>query len=172
MTGRSLPGIIACLGLLLVCGAAFAQPAGCMSDQAGDPPRTVIRCADGLTITAEAAARLRLKVGRGGGVRGIILDDKAVFVDTGGRRPRGFQVQAPYAIASVRGTRFAVDAAPDDSAVFVQRGTVDVTRRSSGAKVTLRDGDGVHVRPGERVLTVNQWAPAARASLLGRLGER
>lgn len=150
-------------------GASAQQPAGCTSSTRTDPPRTVFTCRGGVVIEAEAAARFRIVPPQGGGaVDAVELDGKGVLVDLPPRRGR-FQILTPHAIASVRGTVYALDVTATATAVFVQEGSVRVTRRDGSEPVTLGAGEGVDVSPGTP-LTVRRW-PAARASLLlGRFG--
>jgi ferric-dicitrate binding protein FerR (iron transport regulator) len=81
------------------------------------------------------------------------------------------EVIAPQAIASVRGTRWAVDAQARRTSVFVVRGTVDVRRRTGANRVSLNAGDGVDVDTGTGPLTVKRWPAARVAALLARFGQ-
>jgi hypothetical protein len=85
----------------------------------------------------------------------------------GGNR---FQVTTPQAIAAVRGTKWAVDAAGGKTSVFVVNGRVAIGRRTGSHSVTLGAGEGVDVEA-MGPLTVKRW-PAARVSaLMARLGQ-
>jgi hypothetical protein len=99
------------------------------------------------------------------------LGGKALLIEVA-PKPGGnkFQVVTPQAIAAVRGTKWAVDAAGDKTSVFVINGRVGVGRRTGGRGVTLGPGEGVDVEPGAP-LTVKRWAPARVSALLARLGQ-
>ncbi|MGG6548659.1 UNVERIFIED_CONTAM: FecR family protein, partial [Prevotella sp. 15_C9] len=80
-----------------------------------------LHCPGGITIIAERGARYTLSdpdhTGRVGSVE---LTDRALLLDVpGARTGRSFKVTTPQAIAAVRGTRWAVDAADDKTSVFV-----------------------------------------------------
>lgn len=161
-------------GALLPCLAdmAAAQASRCTMTSRTDPPppRQVLSCGDGLTITAEKDASLKL-IDRNGDGRpeAVKLDAKAVLVD----KPAGggsFQILTPHAIASVRGTVWAVDVSAEQTSVFVERGRVAVRRPGGGKPVTLAAGDGVDVKPGTDPLTVKRWGAARVAALLARFG--
>ena len=155
---------------LLVGGAAHAQDAtGCRSAEASNPPRQVVTCGSGLTIEAEAAVDLKLfSTASGGRPQRLELDGKAVLIDLDpGSGP--FQISTPQAIASVRGTIYAVDVGPAVTSVFVQRGRVAVSRRDGSASVDLGPGQGIDVKRGEP-LAVKRWAPARVQRLLARFG--
>jgi hypothetical protein len=152
---------------------AAAQPANlpCSSENsAGGTER--LHCEGGVTIVAENGARFTLHThGRKGGVDGVELTSKALLIDvppkSGGNK---FQVTTPQAIAGVRGTKWAVDAAENKTSVFVVDGRVAVGRRARGRGVTLGAGEGVDVEEGAP-LTVKRWAPARVSALMARLGQ-
>src|SRR5688500_12955622 len=99
---------------LLTCLAptrADAQPAGCAITTYTDPPREVLACADGLTISAERGAEYQLlDRNRDRRPDGAELKSRALLIELPARkRQGGFQILTPHAIASVRGTVWAVD---------------------------------------------------------------
>jgi ferric-dicitrate binding protein FerR (iron transport regulator) len=130
----------------------------------------VLACADGFSITAEEGARVRfIDPDAQGRPAGAVLEGRALLVETPPGRPGRFQIRTPHAIASVRGTVWAVDATSGRTSVFVERGEVAVARpRSRG--VVLRAGEGVDVDAGSGPLEVKRWSPERAASLLKRLG--
>lgn len=141
--------------------------AGCEVRQMTDPPRRVFACAAGLVIEAEAGAMLSLAAGTATQPpRRATVQRGAIYVTA---RPAagGFQIRTPHAIASVRGTTYAVDVVPGSTAVFVTGGLVSVTERTEPGGVTLGAGEGVDVVPGEP-LTVRTWAAVRRDALLSR----
>jgi ferric-dicitrate binding protein FerR (iron transport regulator) len=153
-------------------GAALAQagPRGCALQPRADPPGQVLVCADGLSIAFEAGTEARLVDGnRDGRPERAELLGKALLVETPPGRTRPFQILTPHAIASVRGTVWAVDVADERSSVFVARGAVAV-RRPGRPAVTLRAGDGVDVTAADAPLEVRRWPPERAAALLARFG--
>jgi hypothetical protein len=160
--------------LLLACETAAAQqPAtmGCSSGSPASAPQT-LRCEDGVTIVAENGARFTLQDRDGNGrVDSVELSSKALLLEVpkkaGGNR---FQVITPQAIAAVRGTKWAVDAAEGKTSVFVVNGRVAVGRRTGSHSVTLGPGEGVDVEAAGP-LTIKRWPPARVSALMARLGQ-
>jgi hypothetical protein len=167
----ALAALLACaLGAGL--SSASAQSAGCRVVTYTDPPREELQCADGLILSAERGAQYDAVDGnRDGRPEAADLNGRGLLIELPpGRRRGGFQIRTPHAIASVRGTIWAVDVGPSRTSVFVQRGTVAVSRRAGGAGVTLRAGDGVDVEAGTNALEVKRWSPQRAAQLLARFG--
>jgi hypothetical protein len=160
-------------GLLILAGmSASAQTTvpGCTPRQVDKPPRTVFDCTGGLIIEAEAAARLNAGAAQSATAPDAIeLQGGAALIELkpGGDRP--FQIRTPHAIASVRGTLYAVDVTANKTAVFVARGSVRVTRLDGRAGVTLKAGKGTEVRPGKR-FTAHKWSTARVSELMARFG--
>ena len=152
------------------CSTAAAQGVGCTTTTLSDPPRQVLRCADGLTVSAESGAAYRLRdANRDGRPEAIELTDKALLIDLPAKPRRGgFQILTPHAIASVRGTVWAVDVSATRTSVFVEQGVVRVRQPRVGA-VNLRAGEGVDVDAGARALQVKRWSPQRASALLARL---
>lgn len=141
---------------------------GCEAVSASDPPRTVYRCDQGLLLEAEVAQSMRVVVAGPAGVpQRIELRGRAAFIEIQGP-PRDFQILTPHAIASVRGTTFAVDVTSDATAVFVSQGRVHVARRD-GQSVVLGPGEGVDVSA-DAPMVVKQWGAGRVEALLARFG--
>lgn len=149
--------------------SAFAQTPTCTSTTLDDPPRVAIRCTGGLVIEAEAADQLEIRApATGAPPHSVTLSGGAVLITVeAGRRP--FQILTPHAIASVRGTVYAVEATAGATAVFVAKGRVHVARRRGTQAVDLGPGEGVDVKPGEP-LVVKRWPPDRVARLFARFG--
>ncbi|EAS49145.1 conserved hypothetical protein [Aurantimonas manganoxydans SI85-9A1] len=159
---------VAALFLMTSPAAVAQQDRACTSVTLDDPPRTMIRCPGGLLIEAEATARLQiLAPSSGGPPHAVRLDTKAVLIDLKTARP--FQIMTPHAIASVRGTVYAVDVGPGTTAVFVAEGQVQVGRRRGPGAVLLGPGEGVDVSPGAP-LAVRRWPQERVSRLLSRFG--
>ena len=160
--------VLAVLGMQTV--DAAAQSSGCRSVSADHPPRRIFACPGGLKIDAEAAAALHiLPAPKGRRPERAELDRKAVLIDlTPGSG--SFEILTPQAIASVRGTIYAVDVAKAATSVFVKRGRVRVSRRRGSGAVTLGPGEGVEVAPG-RPLIVKRWPRQKVSRLFARFGQ-
>ena len=125
---------------------------------------------DGLEVSAESAADYSLINGPRGQPVGARLQNKGLFIDLSPGRPGGFQISTPHAVASVRGTSWAVDVKPERTSVFVRNGSVVVRRQGSMDFLRLRAGDGVDVEAGQEPLRVTRWSTERAALLLGRFG--
>jgi hypothetical protein len=152
---------------------AAAQPAnmGCTSENSTGATQT-LHCEGGVTIVAENGARFTLQDRGGKGrVDAVELNSKALLIEVP-KKPGGnkFQVITPQAIAAVRGTKWAVDAAEKKTSVFVVNGRVAVGRRTGSHTVTLGSGEGVDVEEAGP-LTVKRWPSARVSALLARLGQ-
>lgn len=168
-----MPGLIRYTAILLllvlpVAGQAQA-PENCEMQRLSQPDRHVLRCAGGLVVTLDAAARIGLLADPDAPPRVIEIKQGAVLV-TVEPGSAATQVQSRHAIAAVRGTEFAVAETGDQSNVFVLSGRVRVSRRDARLDaVTLRPGEGVDVVPGRR-LQVNTWGQPRVDALLSRFG--
>jgi FecR protein len=151
---------------------AEAQSAPCTLLERTDPPGELLTCRDGLVIRTERGSLHRLiDRNRDGHPEGAELTSRGLLIEMEpGRRGSRFQIHTPHAIASVRGTLWAVDVTPARTSVFVQRGAVAVRRQGSRQGVTLRVGEGVDVEGIGGPLEVKRWAPQRAAALLARFG--
>lgn len=165
---NALKMVAATAFVLVLTGSAVAQNQGCTSTTLRDPPRLAIRCAGGLLIEAEAAARLQIRAPAAGGPpHAVSLDGRAALITVEPGRP--FQILTPHAIASVRGTVYAVDADAEATAVFVAKGRVHVARRGGSGAVILGPGEGVDVKPGQPLI-VKRWPQERVSRLFARFG--
>lgn len=160
--------LAAALGLALSAGARAQSNAGC-TPQPGGGPAVTLDCGHGLRITVERTARYAVEGGADGGRPERLKLDRGGALVTVEPGSGDFQILTPRAVASVRGTEWAVDAAPDVTSVFVVTGRVAVTPRGGGSGVVLQAGEGVDVRgPGpQRAI---RWGAARAAALLARFG--
>src|SRR5262245_58856353 len=101
---------------LLGSQASAQQIPGCTSTVTANPPRTVFRCSGGLTIEVEVSAAFNIVRSSSGTISSVGLGSRGILVDL--TRPRRFQILTPHAIASVRGTTFAVDVTSAQTSVF------------------------------------------------------
>jgi hypothetical protein len=156
--------------LFFATAASGQTSAPCPSQTLSDPPRVVYRCASGVTIEVEQRTALEGFLGPIlEGVRNIFVSDRAIMVDV---EPGlgAFQIRTPYAIASVRGTTFIVDALTNSADVFVIEGLVSVSGGYAMGLVELSAGDGVSVTS-TALSDVSQW-PQTRVSALLRRFDR
>ena len=153
--------------------SASAQTTGCSLRSAVSAERQTLNCEPGLSITIERGASYRLADrNRDGHVDAVVLNSKAALVDVDNNRIKGgFEVVTPQAIAAVRGTRWAVDAARGKTSVLVLRGRVAVNKVSTGQGVTLGRGQGVDVDRSRGPLRVTNWGQPRINALMGRLGQ-
>jgi hypothetical protein len=150
-------------------GNAAAQAGRCSVTTYKDPPREVLRCGNGLSITAEAGGDYRLiDRNRDGRPEAAELRSRGLLIESTPRKG-GFQILTPHAIASVRGTIWAVAVGAGRTSVFVRTGRVAVSKPDAAGAVTLGGGDGIDVEPG-RPLEVKRWSAERAALLLGRFG--
>lgn len=168
---RAACTVFACFILFDENAAAQSDNFGCGSGQPSGAA-LIFHCDNGITIVAENGAKFELKDrNRDGHVDGAELSSKALLVEVP-KKPGGnrFDVVTPQAIAAVRGTKWAVDAAEGKTSVFVVNGRVSVARPAGGGRVVLGPGEGVDVEA-TGALVVKRWAPARAAALLARLGQ-
>ena len=160
---------LACALPPVATAAAQSATMGCSSESSTTTTQT-IHCTAGVTIVVENGARYALHDRDGNGrVDSVELSSKALLLEV----PKGrneFKVITPQAIAAVRGTKWAVDAAESRTSVFVVHGRVAVGRRAGSGSVTLGPGQGVDVEAAGP-LTVKRWPPARVAALMARLGQ-
>lgn len=167
---RRASGVHAIALLLAMIPVSASAQAGCTVTSLTDPPREVLRCGRGLTIEAEKATRYRLSRERQGGVpSGAEVSGGAILIELEPGLRSGFQVRTPHAIASVRGTIYAVDVDAGQTSVFVARGRVAVDHVQGASPVVLAAGQGVDVVPG-RALEVKTWGVQRARRLLARFG--
>lgn len=163
---RAICVALAC-ALPPIATAAAQSAMGCSSESSTISTQT-IHCKAGVTIVVENGARYALR-DRNGRVDSVELSSGALLLEVPKRRNE-FKVITPQAIAAVRGTKWAVDAAESQTSVFVVNGRVAVGRRAGGNGVTLGPGEGVDVAAAGP-LTVKRWPPARVAALMARLGQ-
>jgi ferric-dicitrate binding protein FerR (iron transport regulator) len=107
-----------------------------------------------LRLGAETSVRIDRFIVDSGGE--LVLDSGALLIDTRGKLPKGLEVESPFALIAVRGTRFFAGPIDGIFGVFVARGTVDVT--AGGSTVRLRTGEGTDIaQVGGPPGTVKVW---------------
>ncbi|HUH83999.1 MAG TPA: FecR family protein [Stellaceae bacterium] len=141
---------------------ALAQGGGCvLVPDKHHPDDRVLRCGRDLTVRPAAGTAYHpLDRGEPGPPAAVQLDFGDLLIEfRHSKGQRDFQILTPEAIASVRGTRWAVERMPGRTSVLVLRGAVAVTRAGAdaGAPVVLRRGEGVDVDAGDAPLQVKRW---------------
>jgi ferric-dicitrate binding protein FerR (iron transport regulator) len=166
-------GLVAALLLAGAVPAASQQPVGdCTpAGTVANGNALLLECGAGLRITVERRSGYRI-VDRDGDGRADALDLRrgAAFVEVDPAAGRRFEIRAPRAIASVRGTAWAVDVTAAVTSVLVEEGRVAVTPRGRGTGVVLAPGEGTDVRSANQNLTAIRWGAARARALLARLG--
>jgi ferric-dicitrate binding protein FerR (iron transport regulator) len=150
-----------------------AQPSGCVltkDDQ--NPSEQILRCGDSLTIHTAPGTRYRLENQAQGAPAAARLDTGALMIEFHGNAgQQNFQILTPQAIASVRGTKWIVDAAAGQTSTFVIAGTVSVSRRHDGRSADLGPGEGLDVGSGSGPVVVKRWPATRVKALLARFGQ-
>jgi hypothetical protein len=96
-------------------------------------------------------------------VRGIVR-----LVLSPGARSAETGVRSRAAVASVRSTEFVVDSTLDRAAVFVAKGSVQVTGRLTGASVLLGPGDGTDVELRKPPTPIHPWGEKRIREVMSR----
>jgi opacity protein-like surface antigen len=173
---QRLRPIAAVAALFAVCGlveSGQAQSNTCtLRPDRYNPSEQVLHCGKELTVQPAPGTDYHpVDAGPGRPPVSVQLDSGALFTTFHpGAKPRDFQILTPQAIASVRGTTWAVEASPSRTSVFVQTGEVTVKRARDAATVVLRQGEAVDVGSDDGPLKVERWPPARVRALLARFG--
>ena len=173
LKSRLLAAIVLFWSVCLPPESGLAQSDSCvLSPDKYHPDEQILRCGAELTIRPAPGSVYRpTDAGPGRPPASIQLDGGAlliIFHST--TRRRDFQILTPQAIASVRGTTWAVEVKPGETSVFVVAGVVGVARTNAATGVVLRRGQGVDVNSEGGPLQVKRWSPARIRALLARFG--
>jgi hypothetical protein len=166
-------------------GPAVAQSGACvLTPDKRNPSDKILRCGSELTITpAPGTVYRHAAAGEDGLPPSVQLDSGALLIEFNSKRRHEFQILTPQAIASVRGTKWAMEVKPGQTSTLVLTGEVTVARKDEADNVAVGPGQGVDIvdPPGgktSRSLTpgkpepigVKQWAPQRVKALLARFG--
>jgi hypothetical protein len=163
--------VVAFFAVCLFSGSGQAQFGACtLRPDKYNPNEQVLRCGEELTITpAPGTIYHPVNAAPGHLPSSVQLDSGALFVNFHPAvRPGNFQILTPQAIASVRGTTWAVEVKPGRTSVLVLKGEVGVTSARAAATAVLREGQGVDVDSQGGPLQVKQWSSARKRALLAR----
>jgi ferric-dicitrate binding protein FerR (iron transport regulator) len=175
LTRLLVSGLLAAMAMwLTTVSPAISQAGECrLIPDDRNSSEKILRCGDELEVRRAAGTRYRLLDGQGSAPpKALELDNGAVLIEFHpGSTLKNFQILTPHAVATVRGTRWAVEVNRVRSSTLVLAGQVAVARRRGNASVVLGPGEGVDVSPGTDPLVVKRWAEARVRALLARFGE-
>jgi FecR protein len=142
-------------------GSALAQSGACVfTPDKRNPNDRILRCGPELTITPAPGTVYRPAAAAEDGLPASVqLDSGALLIEFHSKRRREFQILTPQAIASVRGTKWAMEVKPGQTSTLVLLGQVTVARKDAA------EGEVV-VGRGQEV-DVSSWAPGNTRSLDG-----
>jgi FecR protein len=170
------PLLTAAVLLLSIClhsPLAQAQSMCALIPDKQSPSDRVLRCGRALTVQpAPGTSYNPVDAAGGRPPSSVRLDSGALLIDFHPSKAlRNFQVLTPEAIASVRGTRWAMEANPGKTSVLGLAGAIQVARANSPADVVvLLRGEGVDVTTSGEPLQVKRWKPQRVQALLARFG--
>jgi hypothetical protein len=154
---------------------ALAQSGACvLSPNKRNPNEKILRCGSELTITpAPGTVYQPAPVGDDGLPKSVQLDSGALLIEFNVKRRREFQILTPEVVASVRGTKWAMEVKPGQTSTLVLRGEVAVARKDGPGEVVVGPGQGVDVSTPRSTgapepIAVKRWAPRRVKELLDR----
>jgi len=174
---------------LCVCaaGAAVAQSSACvLIPDKRNPSDKILRCGSDLVITPAPGTVYRAAPPAEDGLPASVrLESGALLIEFQSKRRQEFQILTPQAIASVRGTKWAMEVKPGQTSTLVLLGQVAVARKDTTTdSVLVGPGQGVDVANGDTSKTVRslgsakpapigvkKWAPERVNELLARFGQ-
>jgi hypothetical protein len=162
---------------------ALAQSGTCvLSPDTRSPKDKILRCGTALTITpAPGTVYWPAAAGEDGLPSSVQLDSGALLIEFNSKRRREFQILTPQLVASVRGTKWAMEVKRGQTSTLVLTGEVTVARKNDPKTVVVAAGQGVDVAAPELPRSINgatpepiavkQWAPGRVKELLGQFGQ-
>jgi FecR protein len=122
--------------------SAVAQSGACvLSPDRRNPNLRILRCGSELTITsAPGTVYQPAAAGDDGLPASVQLDSGALLIEFNSKRRHELQILTPQAVASVRGTKWAMEVKPGGIA-----GEVTVARKNDLGKVVVSPGQGVDI---------------------------
>jgi ferric-dicitrate binding protein FerR (iron transport regulator) len=120
-----------------------------------------------LQLAAETSVRIDRFIVDSGGT--LVLDSGAILLDTKGKLLKGLEIESPFALIAVRGTRLFAGPIDGIFGVFVARGAVDVT--AGGSTVRLGMGEGTDIaKAGGPPGPVKKWGTPKIAKAMALVG--
>jgi hypothetical protein len=149
-----------------------------------NPSDKILRCGSDLVITPAPGTVYRAAPPAEDGLPASVqLESGALLIEFHSKRRQEFQILTPQAIASVRGTKWAMEVKPGQTSTLVLLGQVAVARKDESDSVLVGPGQGVDVAnmdPSKTVrslgakpppIGVTKWAPQRVNELLARFGQ-
>jgi len=149
-----------------------------------NPSDKILRCGSDLVITPAPGTVYRAAPPAEDGLPASVqLESGALLIEFHSKRRQEFQILTPQAIASVRGTKWAMEVKPGQTSTLVLLGQVAVARKDASDSVLVGPGQGVDVEgdSGKTVrslgsakpppIGVKKWAPERVNELLARFGQ-
>jgi len=103
-----------------------------------------LRCGFALTITPAPGTIYRPATAADDGLpESVQLDSGALLIEFHSKQHREFQILTPQAVASVRGTKRAMEVKPGQTFALVLQGQVTVTRKDAAEEVVVGRGQEV-----------------------------
>jgi ferric-dicitrate binding protein FerR (iron transport regulator) len=126
---------------------ALAQSGACvLSPDRRNPNQRILRCGSELTITAAPGTVYRpAAAGDDGLPASVQLDSGALLIEFNSKKRHELQILTPQAVASVRGTKWAMEVKPGQTSTLVLAGEVTVARKNDPEKVVVGPGQGVDI---------------------------
>jgi hypothetical protein len=127
--------------------SAVAQSGACvLSPDRRNPNLRILRCGSELTITsAPGTVYQPAAAGDDGLPASVQLDSGALLIEFNSKRRHELQILTPQAVASVRGTKWAMEVKPGGTSTLVLAGEVTVARKNDLGKVVVSPGQGVDI---------------------------
>jgi ferric-dicitrate binding protein FerR (iron transport regulator) len=110
----------------------------------------------------------------------VQLDSGALLIEFNPKRRYELQIRTPQAVASVRGTEWAMEVKPGETSTLVLAGEVTVAREYDSGKVVVGPSQGVDISglgmprsvyAQSEPIAVKEWAPGRVKELLGRFAQ-
>lgn len=185
MSALSSGRIAAILFALVFTGPAAGQTVCRLEATPGQPDRQVLQCGDTVQVEGAPGARFQpvnrdsdplpeaVEVEEGRILARVHGRNPATSVGTQRPPPFEFQIRTPHAVASVRGTVWAVGVEGARTSIYVKDGSVRIERTLDDNAATMVCNEGVDIAAGERgELVPHEWARSRSDLFLEPFGLR
>jgi hypothetical protein len=167
-------------------GAAFSRP-GAADDAQWQPLQTGARIAPGSVVRTDASGSMELKNGidtirlspaseielpagqNGDPVTRVIHWIGTAFFHIGKRPGPQFEVDTPYIVAIVKGTKFTTAVSEAGASIKVSEGIVGVSATSGGSSIDVTAGEGASVSASDSG-TVSRGGQFVESAVFGNGG--
>jgi FecR protein len=169
------------IAVLTLNGLSLAHSQCVLNTDKRNPNEKILRCGSELTITPAPGTVYRpASASADGPPASVQLESGALLIEFNSKRRREFQILTPEAVASVRGTKWAMEVKPGQTSTLVLAGQVSLARKDDTDKVIIGPGQGVDISalgPPRAMndgkpepIAVKTWGSARVKGLLGRFG--